>query len=54
MHNALKHISEKITMIEEIVKDKGSNDYEGVNIALIENVIRTYLPKIKNIIISQK
>ena len=24
-----------------------AHDYEGVNIALIENVIRTYLPKIK-------
>ena len=25
-----------------------AHDYEGVNTALIENVIRTYLPKIKN------
>ena len=25
-----------------------AHDYEGVNMALIENVIRTYLPKIKN------
>ena len=29
-----------------------AHDYEGVNTALIENVIRTYLPKIKNEIIS--
>ncbi len=28
-----------------------AHDYEGVNIALIENVIRTYLPKIKNVIV---
>ena len=25
-----------------------AHDYEGVNMALIENVIRVYLPKIKN------
>ncbi len=28
-----------------------AHDYEGVNMALIENVIRTYLPKIKTEII---
>ena len=27
-----------------------AHDYEGVNIALIENVIRDYLPKIKSVI----
>ena len=27
-----------------------AHDYEGVNMALIENVIRTYLPKIKSVI----
>jgi len=27
-----------------------AHDYEGINLALIENVIRTYLPKIKNVI----
>jgi len=31
-----------------------AHDYEGVNIALIENVIRSYLPKIKQVIIAKK
>ncbi len=29
-----------------------AHDYEGVNTALIENVVRTYLPKIKAVILS--
>ena len=31
-----------------------AHDYEGVNIALIENVIRSYLPKIKRVITAEK
>jgi uncharacterized protein with HEPN domain len=31
-----------------------AHDYEGVNIALIENVIRSYLPKIKQVIIESQ
>jgi uncharacterized protein with HEPN domain len=31
-----------------------AHDYEGVNLAIVEDVLRTYLPKIKHIIISLK
>jgi len=31
-----------------------AHDYEGINIALIENVIRSYLPKIKRVITTIK
>jgi uncharacterized protein with HEPN domain len=31
-----------------------AHDYEGVNLAIVEDILRIYLPKIKKIIISTK
>ncbi len=51
MYKRVDIIKRKIEHIEEIVNKAGRNfvahDYEGVNMALIEGVIREYLPKLK-------
>ena len=49
-YDILSHFEKEDIRGAFAVRNFIAHDYEGVNTALIENVIRTYLPKIKSVI----